>query len=72
MIEKLKQSRLGKISADAATWTQEWLTPALLRRRTFAAAFVASLAAIVYWGVIASSRYVSEAHVIVQNTDAGA
>jgi capsular polysaccharide transport system permease protein len=72
MIEKLKQSRLGKIGADAANWTQEWLTPALLRRRTFAAAFVASLAAIVYWGVIASSRYVSEAHVIVQNTDVGA
>lgn len=72
MIEKLRQSRLGKIGAVAANWTQEWLTPALLRRRTFAAAFVASLAAIVYWGLIASSRYVSEAHVIVQNTDVGA
>lgn len=69
MIEKFKQSRLARLTANAASWTSEWLTPALLRRRTFAAAFAASLAAMIYWGVVASSRYVSEAHVIVRNTD---
>jgi capsular polysaccharide transport system permease protein len=72
MIEKLKQSRLAQITAGAAAWAQDWLTPALLRRRTFAVAFIASLAAIIYWGLIASNRYVSEAHVVVRNTDAGA
>ena len=72
MIEKLKQSRLAKATAGAASWAQDWLTPALLRRRTFAFAFIASFAAVVYWGLIASSRYVSEAHVVVRNTDSGA
>lgn len=72
MIDKLKQSWLARASSRAFTWTQECLTPALLRRRTFGVAFVASLLAVLYWGLIASDRYVSEAHVIVQNTDATA
>lgn len=50
-------------------WTQGWLMPALLRRRTFGAAFVASLLAAFYWGLVASDRYVSEAHIIIQKTD---
>ena len=70
MIEKLKQSLPARLATRATVWTQESLTPALLRRRTFAVAFVASLAAVIYWGLIASDRYVSEAHVVVQNTDA--
>ena len=72
MIEKLKQSRLAKMGTSAASWAHDWLTPALLRRRTFAVAFIVSLAAVIYWGLIASSRYVSEAHVVVRNTDMGA
>lgn len=72
MIDKLKRSWPAKIGVRAANWAQDSLTPALLRRRTFAAAFAASIAAVIYWGLVASSRYVSEAHVIVQNTDAGA
>jgi capsular polysaccharide transport system permease protein len=72
MIEKLKQSRLVKITARTANWAQDWLTPALLRRRTLAMALVASLAAVIYWGLIASSRYVSEAHIVVRNADVGA
>ncbi|MBU0620490.1 MAG: chain-length determining protein [Gammaproteobacteria bacterium] len=50
-------------------WSREWLRPAIVRRRITQGVVVASLAAIVYWGVIASDRYVSEAHVIVQRTD---
>ena len=46
-----------------------WLIPALLRRRIFGASVVLSLLAAFYWGVIASDRYVSEAHVIIQRTD---
>lgn len=50
-------------------WARDWAAPALLRRRTFRIAAAASLLALVYWGLIASDRYVSEAHVIVQRTD---
>ncbi|MBI5429084.1 MAG: chain-length determining protein [Nitrosomonadales bacterium] len=50
-------------------WVQGWLIPALLRRRIFGGALVASLLAVCYWGVIASDRYVSEARVIIQRTD---
>lgn len=46
-----------------------WTAPALLQRRTFRAATIASLLALLYWGGIASDRYVSEAHVMVQRTD---
>ena len=45
------------------------LIPVLMRRRTFGVAVIASLLASLYWGVIASDRYVSEAHVIIQRTD---
>lgn len=50
-------------------WIQERLIPKLMRRRTFGAAVVASLLATLYWGLIASDRYVSEAHIIIQKTD---
>ena len=41
----------------------------LLRRRIISAALIASVLAAVYWLAIASDRYVSEAHVIIQRTD---
>jgi capsular polysaccharide transport system permease protein len=41
----------------------------LLRRRIISAAIIASVLAAVYWLAIASDRYVSEAHVIIQRTD---
>lgn len=53
------------------SWIQSWTAPVLLRRRTFRVAAAACLLAMVYWGGIASDRYVSEAHVIVQRTDMG-
>jgi len=42
---------------------------ALRRRRILSAALIASLLAAIYWGLVASDRYVSEAHVIIQRTD---
>ncbi len=71
MIARIRQSRLAQPISRLAGWTQGWLAPALLRRRTFGAAFIASLLAALYWGFIASDRYVSEAHVIIQRTDLG-
>jgi capsular polysaccharide transport system permease protein len=45
------------------------MAPALLRRRIIGAAVIASLLAAVYWLLIASDRYVSHAHVIIERTD---
>ncbi|ACY33516.1 chain-length determining protein [Comamonas thiooxydans] len=41
----------------------------ILRMKILAIAIFASLLAIIYWAVIASDRYVSEAHVLIQRTD---
>ena len=41
----------------------------ILRMKILAIAILASLLAIIYWAVIASDRYVSEAHVLIQRTD---
>ncbi len=62
MINKIIQSRLS-------LWLQGWLIPALVRQRTLRIIVIASSLAIVYWGIIASDRYVSEAHIIIQRTD---
>jgi len=45
------------------------LAPARLPRTIFGAALALSAAAAVYWLLLASDRYVSEAHVIVQRTN---
>lgn len=50
-------------------WSQNWLAPRLLRRRTLGTAVAASLLAMLYWGLLASDRYVSEAHIVIQQTD---
>ncbi len=41
----------------------------LWRKKLLGAALCASALAIVYWGLIASNRYVSEAHVLIERTD---
>jgi len=51
-----------------AAWGGPWAV-AVYRRRVFGIALLASLLAALYWSVIASDRYVSEARVIVQRTD---
>ncbi len=69
MIERIKQTRTARALSGALQRVQGWLAPALLRRRTFRTSLIASVLAIVYWGFIASDRYVSEAHVVIQRTD---
>jgi len=69
MADHLEQTGLAdRIMASLAAWAGGWAAP-VLRRRAFGAAFVASLLAALYWGLIASDRYVSEARVVVQRTD---
>ncbi|PZP50050.1 MAG: chain-length determining protein, partial [Azospira oryzae] len=69
MIERIQQSRLGRIPGRLYKWLQHEMAPALLRRRIIGAALIAWLLAAVYWLLIASDRYVSEARVIVQRAD---
>lgn len=69
MIDHLKKSRLAQLSARSFGWLHREMAPALLRRRIIGAAVVFSLLSSVYWLFIASDRYVSEAHVIIQRTD---
>jgi capsular polysaccharide transport system permease protein len=65
MIERLKETRLAR-SID---WLHREITPALLRRRIIGIAVISSLLAAIYWLLIASDRYVSESHIIIQRTD---
>lgn len=69
MNKSMNREILARPSARFAARARVLLAPARLPRSIFAAAFGASLLAAVYWGLIASDRYVSEAHVIVQRTD---
>ena len=69
MIDRIKNLPVASNARRALETVQSWLAPALLRRRTFAAALVASLLAIIYWGMIASDRYVSEAQIVIERTD---
>lgn len=45
------------------------LKPELVRRQVARAMAIAILSVVAYWGFLASDRYVSEAHVIIQKTD---
>ncbi len=58
-----------KIPLKSNGWCNKSLVISLLRHRIFGVAVMASLLASLYWGVIASDRYVSEAHIIIQKTD---
>ncbi len=69
MTARIKNHPFAKAFTQGAGRAQQVLTPAILRRRTFTVAFVACLLAIVYWSLIASDRYVSEARIIIQRTD---
>jgi capsular polysaccharide transport system permease protein len=69
MMQRITQGGMIRSIARMTDWTKGWLIPTLLRRRAFGAGVVASLLAAFYWGLIASDRYVSEAHIIIQKTD---
>ncbi|HVW64191.1 MAG TPA: chain-length determining protein [Nitrosospira sp.] len=69
MITLLKQSHLGQIQKSVIEWAQGLFAPQLLRRRILGAAITASAIASLYWMLVASDRYVSEAHIVIQQTD---
>lgn len=49
--------------------TQEWLKPRLKQHRALKLALGCIFLATLYWGIFASDRFVSEAHVVVNRTD---
>lgn len=65
-----RAARWAAVAGGAlSAWGQRLLVPAFLRRRTIGLAVAASVLATLYWGLVASDRYVSEAHVVIQKTD---
>lgn len=69
MIKRIKNLPVAVSAKKAVQTLHGWLAPALLRRRTFSVAAVCILLASIYWGFIASDRYVSEAKVVLERTD---
>ena len=69
MIDRIKNHPVTGNARRAIESVQGWLAPALLRRRTFGIAVVAIVLAIIYWGLVASDRYVSEAQIVIERTD---
>jgi capsular polysaccharide transport system permease protein len=60
----------GLSAADRVTQgTRNWLVTGFKERSAIHVALIATLVASVYWGWLASDRYVSEAHVIVQRAE---
>lgn len=72
MIERIKNLPATQKAWHFMDRIQNALAPALLRRRTFRLAGVAILGALLYWGLMASDRYVSEARIVIERTDMSA
>lgn len=72
MIERIKDLPAARRAWRVIDKLQESLAPAILGQRTFAMAALAILGAIVYWGLMASDRYVSEAVIVIERTDVSA
>jgi capsular polysaccharide transport system permease protein len=64
-----RKNILAAINSNAmGAWARSRLAP-MLRNRILATTLLASLLAVLYWGLICSDRYVSEARVMIQRTD---
>jgi capsular polysaccharide transport system permease protein len=61
---------VGKARAWAAAVSSR-IPPVIRNSRIWSLALVSILLAGIYWGLVASERYVSEAHVVVDRTDVG-
>lgn len=69
MINRIKKLPVADNARRVLETVQRWLSPALLRRRTFGVAAIAIVLAVIYWGFVASDRYISEAKVVIERTD---
>lgn len=69
MTETTQKPASATRTASAPNWLRRKLLPPVLRHRIISFAVAMSLLAACYWLLIASDRYVSESHVIIQRTD---
>ena len=69
MTETFEQAEPDTRSAPAQSWLRRQILPLALRHRIISSALAMSLLAACYWLLIASDRYVSVSHVVIQRTD---
>lgn len=69
MTEQIPHNISPTLLAKARTGLQRSPLSVFLRHRLLGLAVIASLGAAIFWGLIASDRYVSEAQIIIQRTD---
>lgn len=62
---------MARLYDRLGTQLRTWLSSASIPRQTTRATVLACAAAIIYWGLLASDRYVSEAHIMVPRIDVG-
>jgi capsular polysaccharide transport system permease protein len=68
MIDRLKSLPVKAFTVRFIERLQSVLAPAVLLRGTFGITSLVIAAAVLYWGVIASDRYVSESQVVIERT----
>jgi capsular polysaccharide transport system permease protein len=69
MIDSIKNTRIGGKSLDYIERIQNDITIAVLNQRILSVALFTAILLSFYWLVIASDRYISESHIIIQRTD---
>jgi capsular polysaccharide transport system permease protein len=69
MIDSIKNTRIAGKSLDYIERIQNDITIAVLNQRILSVALFTAVLLSFYWLVIASDRYISESHIIIQRTD---
>jgi capsular polysaccharide transport system permease protein len=69
MTNHIKQTEPTRSPSYSSKWPYKKLVLFLQRHRIISIALIASLLAAMYWLIIASDRYLSESHIIIQRTD---
>ncbi len=69
MIDRIKKTKLGSQSIEYFDRVQNDLGITILKQRVLSVALIIGLLLSFYWVVVASDRYISESHIIIQRTD---
>ena len=69
MIDRIKKNKFAAKSIDYLDRVQNDLSIAILKQRILSATMLIALLLSFYWLIMASDRYISESHIIIQRTD---
>ena len=69
MIDRIKKNKFAAKSIDYLDRVQNDLSIAILKQRILSITMLVALLLSFYWLLIASDRYISESHIIIQRTD---